>query len=1004
MRNVLCWTPSEVRQVINPFAEHISDGVFRAVHSDWELRVTGPVGKSFQEIGDAAWSNLSPAEFLADFLREDRPHALAVILGETGSGKSHLVHWMRLHLRDDDQRMLLVVRKSGTSLRAIVRDLIGRLPVDQQQSFLDTFNAAGDGLMSRDARKHELLNHLAQAIREDQPRREADELEAELLDSLPHLIQDPYMRQAHFLGDGGVIGEIVDHIFAESNAKDRPERRRDFAVNDLALGGLDFVHATKLAKDALELIDLDPATNTSLAIEIINRNLDRAVARTLSFSGDRIEELMMRLRAHLKAQGKELVLLVEEFARLQGIDRALLQAITAQGDDRQCRMRTAIAVTTGFFASVAETAYMRTTHIVDMDQSAGRSEGQGVTPRALSEFAARYLNAARLGRERIGNWSEGAAPGEAAPSVCPNCPHVSTCHATFGEVDGYGLYPFTERALTNLASRVDRSMPASFNPRILQNDLLVEVLDNFAPDIEAGAYPSPRLLEKVGGAKLPVSVESALQAKDAQAAPRWIAALEIYDGTGRIVELPRRFREVFSIPPIPDALAPTTPSTPSAPVITPGQGQPRTVNPDDEAIESWIRGGLLNERVAVRLRDLLFPAIADAIDWDMLGMARADFAGGAGAFKRTSISFVRQSTRASSRAGVQMEIAADAKTGTALQGLLRAAQDQFRWHFEGGDRALAAFLDCLDGWSAEVVRQLRHLVAPTPRWNQAAGALQLLCVAAAIGGKIKADATAADIIDAVFDGLPSDPAASTRDLRNLFAKLSREREHLVGVVRAQASSLKGGRAGAMLDPLRALSPVRALRASKWHLDLDPGDNVDKVATLYREVAMNLSAAVVAERDVRLTWLADMEAAFGSSTPRAAIIAALDDARQQTFDAGISTENTRRALVEALDRFKTTQYDDAIAAARQLARLEDPVAALPQFGRGRANAVEAGTALRQVATQFLDAVERNLEQDGVGQSAGAADVARSLESLEKDLGAIVEDLTALTMQGEPSRVA
>ncbi|WP_292077368.1 hypothetical protein, partial [Mesorhizobium sp.] len=115
----------------------------------------------------------------------------------------------------------------------------------------------------------------------------------------------------------------------------RPDRRRSFSESDLPLGGIDFAHASKLARDAIQIIELDPPTYLPLAIKIINRNLDRAVARTLSFSGDRVEELMTRLRTYLKSQGKELVLLVEEFARLQGIDRALLQAITSQGDERQ---------------------------------------------------------------------------------------------------------------------------------------------------------------------------------------------------------------------------------------------------------------------------------------------------------------------------------------------------------------------------------------------------------------------------------------------------------------------------------------------------------------------------------------------------------------------------------------------------------------------------------------------------------------------------------------------
>ena len=47
MRNFVCWNPADVRQVINPYAEHIPDGLFRAVHSDWDLKVSPPIGKSF---------------------------------------------------------------------------------------------------------------------------------------------------------------------------------------------------------------------------------------------------------------------------------------------------------------------------------------------------------------------------------------------------------------------------------------------------------------------------------------------------------------------------------------------------------------------------------------------------------------------------------------------------------------------------------------------------------------------------------------------------------------------------------------------------------------------------------------------------------------------------------------------------------------------------------------------------------------------------------------------
>lgn len=167
------------------------------------------------------------------------------------------------------------------------------------------------------------------------------------------------MREAHFLGDDTVIAEIVDHIFAPSNAKDRPDQRRIFVEGGLchSAAWISCTHRVLRARRLKPSMGSDRRSFTSRS-RIINRNLDRAVARTLSFSRRPRRRIDGAVAQALKTQGQELVLLVEEFARLQGIDRALLQAITSQGDERQCKMRTAIAVTTGFFQSVAETAYM----------------------------------------------------------------------------------------------------------------------------------------------------------------------------------------------------------------------------------------------------------------------------------------------------------------------------------------------------------------------------------------------------------------------------------------------------------------------------------------------------------------------------------------------------------------------------------------------------------------------------------------------------------------------
>ncbi len=1007
MRNFLCWDPGAVRQVINPFAEHIGDSLFRAVHSDWDLKVSPQVGKSFQEIGEASWADMTPPAFLEDFLRTDRPHALAAILGETGSGKSHLVHWMRLNIKPTKERVVLVVRKSGTSLRAIVKMIIAELPPEQQASFLETLQSAGDGTQSRADQKQQLLNDLAQVIREDVLPSDADEIEQGLVSTLPNLFQDPHMRAAHFLGDDTVIAEIVDHIFAPSNAKDRPDQRRIFMEGDLPLGGMDFVHASRLARDAMEVIELDPAINLPLAIQIINRNLDRAVARTLSFSGDRVEELMTRLRSYLKTQGQELVLLVEEFARLQGIDRALLQAITSQGDDRQCKMRTAIAVTTGFFQSVAETAYMRTTHIVDMDRSAGRAEGRSVTQASLSQFTSRYLNAVRLGRDGIEQWSKTAAPGEIPRSKCVACIHQSECHATFGEVDGYGLYPFTPQALWNAASRADKSsMPERLNPRILQNDLLVEVLDNFGPAVSTGTFPPFELLEKLGGiVNLPVVAQDELANRNPQNFKRWAAFLELYDGTGKIANLDQRLRAAFEVPEIPGA-GEAKPIEQFDDTASPDPGPQQTpASKEDLLIAQWIGGAGLDQAIATNLKLLVFSAVSNAIDWDMIGLAKASFVGKTGRpFQTASISFDRQTTQVRNDLQVKLVIPGDLRPATAaaaLQGVLRASKAQFRWEFADGEKMLAAFLDCVEIWARSVETQLLAICQPTPQWNQAAAATELLCVGAAIGGRFKADATIADMIDAAFSTNWAVECASTApDMKALYDKLVRNREKLSDIARSQMSSMKGGQARAMLNPGRILGPIRDFRQAKYQLRLQPPiADTQEPAKTYREVREDMAAAAASEMTVRHTWLAAMESAFGATANRASILSALDAAVQAVAEAGIGTSNTAHKLKGELERFRSVQYDDSVLAARALGREADAVAALPHFGRGRRGAVEAGTALAAAAQSFLDTVDQTIGATSQSVDAKQNAVAASLAQIDSSLSAIETDLVALSSAGE-----
>lgn len=995
MQNHACWAPTQVRQIINPEAEAVPDAVFRAVHSEWSLKVAPPKGTAFQELATSTFRSVAPREFLEQFLQSERPHVQAAALGRSGSGKSHFIHWMRLNIPETPQRMVLVVPKAGTSLRSIIELIVSRLDLAEQQPFRDALSLAGDATMTRDGQKGRLLNELSEAVRSLAPRDENDELEVELIEQLPNILYDPHMRKTHFLRDGTIIADIVDHVFAAPDSYRPAEDRRLFVESDLPLGGGDYAAAAQLARNAMSLIFLNGGL--AKAVDILNRSLDLAISRTLSFSGDRLIGLMTALRRHLRRQNRELVLLIEDFARLQGIDRALLQALLDQGNEELCKLRWAIAVTTGFFETIAETVYTRMTWFIDMDRSSGGTKG-GMNRATLAAFAARYLNAIRVGLEPIQAWGA-EATDVPPPNACTRCDLREKCHASFGAQEGIGLYPFTDRALWNMAERADQRLGQEFNPRILQKDVLARVLADHGPALAEGTFPPIELLDELGGSRrLSMLDQSAVHRQVPEAADRLLAAIELYDGNGKLVNLDEGIRQAFNLPTLSDAKEPPPHDEKTGP-------EPRepTLDLRVQQLHGWAEGKFLSQSLSQELRERIFKAVVEAIDWDRLGLERSSYAAATGSrpFRNNSIKILRQST-----AGLATQIdlhvphegASQAelqRTALALQGMIMAG-DGFNWSFEGGGEMLAAFLDCLADWTTRVEAELLKFAPANDDWNAVGGALELLSIGAALAGQLRSEWTVTDLLDASFRTW-EDTAVEASELRALFKKIASRREMLSDFVRAHVSATKGGQVGSVIDPRLPRRVLRALKTAGWRLDQTPpkegrGDPFE-VAKIYQDIATGLAPAAAAERAARLAWLNEMEAAFGPEPRRAAIVNAVRLVREKVGEVGIGGSSST-LLQSALETFAGRQFDDAIFGGRELRAEADPVASLPAFARAREGAVAAGRELALRLQAFLADAERSLSVREKEDSARYAALAHSQGAIQKALDTIADDLAYL----------
>lgn len=998
---VVCWQRDRTYAVLNPDAEHIDDDVFFATHTDLPL--------SLQEISPDTRPGLEPRrwtmqfeEFLDQFLSPSRPHVQVVVLGDAGSGKSHFIHWLALHVPEQAGRYVLNIPRSGLSLRGVVERILGVLPTDQQAKYRERLDRSGFQTVGREGQRSRLLAEIALAIEADQSEDETEEI---LLSGLPHLFRDPnyamYLRTS-----GGVVDDLIAHI-AESPGYDRREQRRSFDTADLPLEAVDIGLLAARTRLFMGEIRGNPDF-IEPAIGIINRNLDRAIGQVLNFTGDQLIELMREMRRYLRGAGKNLVLLIEDFARLQGIDYALLQALieSAAADDDLCEIRWAMAMTTGYYRRTVDTVRTRMDFVIDMDLPTRGREAVFDDERILS-FASRYLNAVRLTSEDLRGWRESAihdADSTDPPNACVPCVYRPRCHQAFGEAQGIGLYPFNRQAIIEMTHRVDPDLQERFNPRLLIKGVLAEVLGNRLHEFDQKVFPSERFLESMRGTSLqPVMLER-LERASPEHAKRQAAVLELWGTPGQIAEVDPGVYEAFGLPKPAVETIPTVPPPPGP--ATSGGKQSAPPDALVEAVRAWGRGDRMADPVAARLRDLLFTALVGYVDWDGAGIQQSWAASKSGStpFRSRSIVFQRQVTSPAIR-GIVLRVPAttDAsdlrQASIGLEGLVEF-QRSGAWSFPDAELKFISLRRSLDTWSTDVLDQLRAMVRPDGN-DTVAQAIALLAIGVAMAGDMDDDTPAMEkLTNSLFEPWPAQSSAQSPTWRRLYREIRDQRERLIEIARAWASGSKGGQVGAFLDGHRLAQVLSSLR-STWRLGHSPpgddeGSIQDPVGRLYGRASQDLSVAVDEEISLVRSWLEGTRHTVAETTSGKVLQAALKEVRQTASAAGLQVSKTSQdAFDAALEGFGPTLFDRAIQQSARVAGEEDPLRVLPSIGSARMRtAMDATTLLLLSADRYLSQIEASIATREDNLEQRSADVDRDRQRIEAALDQLVSVLQLL----------
>ncbi|KAB8170793.1 ATP-binding protein [Streptomyces sp. 3MP-14] len=641
-RGMLCWDPAVAAATINTEAVSPSRAVFLATHTRLRIKRAKISSKDGLDLEDVT---ITEDDVLKEFLslNPDSGALLLPVVGDSGSGKSHLVRWVREMLthpdRETEKLKVIYLEKSKTSLRSVIKTLASDArSIDLAQLIEDIDKFTED--IDEKSLARRILNELSEALEATPPGAESRPYARMLVGSgkLAAFLLDPHVRE-ELLAEGKFVPELARRLINNRRVgeQDRPER---FAISDLPLEFEDHQKVSGMAKMMLGMISTQGALQ-AVAVELLNSHLEDAVKRAFNLGAGRLLDAMREVREEYHRQGKEIVLLIEDFALIQGVQRDLLDAVVEaanrEGATSLAPIRTLMAVTPGYFDTLPDTVLTRLqagsgfVYHLDVPFSPKETGEEEIT-----KFVGRYLNAGRVGREALEN-----AVSE-VPNKCSSCPLESECHEAFGSTeDGYGLYPFNASALVRAVhSTSPKDKPWSFVPRVVLGGVVREVLEEHAGDIRQGTFPSPRFRQSFRPAEVdePLSREVRNLVEENDPDPvsreRRNLVLEFWgDSPARADDIHPIVLEAFSLerlvgddregpspvspPPAAPLSQPPTNSPAQAPSATPPQREvPAQTAKMLAAVDQWLtREGILDTNTANRIRGIVWTAVVERYQW-----------------------------------------------------------------------------------------------------------------------------------------------------------------------------------------------------------------------------------------------------------------------------------------------------------------------------------------------------------------------------------------------------
>ncbi len=1011
-------TAAEVDQCIRTEAETVDDAVLLAVHEPGPLRV-----RAANASADIA---ATEQDLLSELMRpaDDGSAVVVAITGDSGVGKSHMVRWLHAQLQrhTERQRLVVVLVPKTASLRQVVERILEPLEGEQYSHLKAELSRVVETLKPDEAKQllaTSLAMELDRLYQQDMATlRSGGRLDdralrtrADHAKGLSHLLRDPVVNEQWFYA---VLARIVTQALNGGSEAETGDSRR-FTPQDLQVrDDWDPTQATRAANVYLQRLQSDEGAALPLAAELLQEALDPALRTVFRFSealGQRsIEEIVDEIRRHLLEQDRELVLLIEDFAALAGIQQPLLNLIIAESDHQGRRirapLRTALAVTDGFLPS-RQTILTRAKREWIIPNSA-RTEEEIID--RLIDLSGRYLNAARWGIKALTKQYSQRGSKDLDSWLRPFDHELDADESdrlkAFGiSRHGYPLFPLSRESIAALARReLRQGTQLIFNPRAFINHVLRDVLVH-RDEFERGEFPPGGFKDAV----MSTGAEIALRAKPLSETmrARLSPALVYWAGNPQdLASSPRVPKEVFDafqlawpfdasasvVPkPAPRPLAITNPGGNPAQPIRPTDPAVPPITPQDENIESWATGGQLIQQPANEIRKVIAQALNDRIDWNSLRMRRQPIQPG-----HIWLPFARVGNpTAEPRFVVGLEVRPlNFNVRAGVLALCRWAANGRNWNYTRAEDDYAVAQLLLDGMELQAMNFFPKIAR-----QRATAALRTLHRQALLLRMTRKAEPDEPALEDYFRSLDAPPVAPETDDRSHEASIQQVAVMAADALDEVREVLLASVACFQGPGSTALGVDRVRLQTAWNADNDDSQDPAVLAQSdkARQIARDLGSGRLKTLVSRYTSVLDkrlpiIQRLVGPN-PEISLVAPIKELLAEAKRSGTlaSVEYSQAAVERALGFL-------ASDVARSVLRHADSFSA-PDAARSTefqlAACTEVELAALRTTTEALEALEALVMRiqraaDSQLKAYGGADVADVLNSLRTSLAAIAEE--------------